>query len=276
MEFKRNMCRCGILLLVLLSGMGCCGKYHYDHTAPGHMEGTLYLAWVGPDKFMYIPSQEHPLKFFREGDERETIVPGTMYTDGGSIPRFLWWSEQMSPWRFAPSYAIHDWLFVTHRCNARPGNDPKWDVYSTADVLMEGIRAQMESDKCIRNYTTFALIRAGVRSPVAKGIWNKRGVPDECRLVTGGAKKVADRIAASLDHPSPERGVAMMNVKPGAGRQPGAVVRVTAAEWRLLTEGGPPSHPGPDMNSPGLDKLMGANADTQFLLPVLVLTADGK
>src|SRR6266851_6434044 len=45
------------------------------------------------------------------------IVPGLMYTDGGSIPRVFWSVPGLSPWAFGPAYIVHDWLFVVHRCH---------------------------------------------------------------------------------------------------------------------------------------------------------------
>ena len=93
-----------------------------------------------------------------------------MITDGGSIPRALWFVKDLSPWAYAPAFLIHDWLFDLHHCNQ---TGKTFD--EVRDIMMEGVRTLMESGVCERNRLTFDLIYAGIDSFVARQVWEKPG-----------------------------------------------------------------------------------------------------
>lgn len=214
------------LLLFLL---GCAA---YDRTPSGTLTGSVYLAWIGPDRFLYIRSQSDPLTFRRHGSS-EPISPDSFYTDGGSIPRLAWAHPEYSPWRFAPAYIVHDWLFVAHRRGLLDG----WTVYDAADVMMEAVKTAMESDPKLRGRTTFNVLRAGVRSRIARRLWERRGVSD---TLDADAVLIADKLGKQLD----------------ANRGSDALM-LSYLEWRKLS---------------GLPSRAGIRGDTAVMIPVLRIT----
>jgi hypothetical protein len=76
-----------------------------------------------------------------------------MYTDGGSIPRFLWGVKGYSPWSYAPAYIVHDWLFEAHHCGYTPDN--RYSFEDSVAVLAEGLKAVMEQNLEVRDYFVF-------------------------------------------------------------------------------------------------------------------------
>ena len=80
----------GLLSLCLAA----CGSFTYEGTPLGKLRGQLLVIWVGEDRFVYWPLTKDPLTFTLGLDLQQklgiqTIRPGLMYTDGGSIPRPL-------------------------------------------------------------------------------------------------------------------------------------------------------------------------------------------
>jgi len=158
---------------VLLSAS--CSKLTYSHADPGKFEGSLEIRWVKPDRFLYVPNQENPLRFTTS--DRRVIVPRKMYTDGGSIPRLFWGIPGYSPWGYAPAYIIHDWLFEAHHCDVPEYRDISFD--RSADILAEGIKTLMETDVAPKDETTLWTIYEAVKSPIAKSVWD---MPESCSL----------------------------------------------------------------------------------------------
>lgn len=134
----------------------------------GAFEGEPRLVWIKPDVFRHEPNPDCPFRFVR--DTGEVIEPGLMFTDGGSIPRALWFLKNLSPWSYAPAFLIHDWLFDMHHC----GRTDK-SFAEVRDILMEGVRTLMESKLCPLDRLAFDAIYAGVDSPVAHQVWDKPG-----------------------------------------------------------------------------------------------------
>lgn len=97
-----------------------------------------------------------------------TVQPQTMYTDGGSIPRFFWSVPDMGPWDFAPSFIIHDWLFEQQHCQLGDYKDYTFD--QSAEILAEAIRTQMVHSPH-QDPTALWLIYQGVKTPIAKTLW---------------------------------------------------------------------------------------------------------
>src|SRR5262245_17632462 len=112
------------LILVVANCSGCANLF-YQQTQIGKFEGSVDVRWVKPDRFMYIPNNENPLRF-RTSDQK-IIVPRKMLTDGGSIPQLFWSVPGYSPWGYAPSYIIHDWLFEAHHCSIPEYNEISFD-----------------------------------------------------------------------------------------------------------------------------------------------------
>lgn len=151
-----------IMCLSLLSG---CASVHYAQTQPGVLKGRLLVEWIGKDQFIFRPDTNDPLTFTRHN--HQTITPGVMYTDGGSIPRPLWALQSFSPWGYAPAFIVHDWLFVMKHCGL-PGSE-QLSLDEAARIMSEVMRTMMEkygSDA----FTLYAMYEA-VRSPIAKGWW---------------------------------------------------------------------------------------------------------
>lgn len=139
------------------------GKFYPDFPV-GKFEGEPFLVWVQPDIFRMEP-QPKPFRFIRS--DGEVIEPGKMFTDGGSIPRALWFVKDLSPWAYAPAFLVHDWLFDCHHA----GTSQK-GFEEVRDIMLEGVRTLMETGVCPANRLTFDLIYAGIDSFVARRVWN--------------------------------------------------------------------------------------------------------
>lgn len=105
------------LVPVSLALAGCASQPYRD-TAPAKLTGALEVRWVKNDYFLFLPNKDEPFTLLRPDGTR--IRPGAMYTDGGSIPRFLWGIEGYSPWGYAPAYIVHDWLFEARHWMVSP------------------------------------------------------------------------------------------------------------------------------------------------------------
>ena len=146
-----------------------CASQPYRDTREGKFSGALDVRWVKNDYFRFIPNSYDPFTFTRFDGTR--IRPGTMHTDGGSIPRFFWGVPGFSPWGYAPAYIIHDWLFRAKQCGYTPDN--KFRFSESADVLAEGLKAIMETDQAVRNYFVFDSVYSAVKSPIAERLWER-------------------------------------------------------------------------------------------------------
>lgn len=158
-------------VLTLLPLLLCtsCAQFTYERTESGKFEGSLDVRWIKPDKFIYIPSKEDPLRFTTP--DRKVITPQKMYTDGGSIPRLFWSVPGYSPWGYAPAYIIHDWLFEAHHCNIPEYRDVTFD--RSAGILAEGIKTLMVTNSAPKDETTLWAIYEAVKTPIAKSLWDK-------------------------------------------------------------------------------------------------------
>ena len=141
-------------------------KADYGATSVGKYLNVekLFLRWAKPDWFEYIPDPKDPLAFVRSTGE--TIVPGRMFTDGGSIPRWFWVNKDLSPWVYVPAYLVHDWEFEQHRLKASQKT-----FEDVRDTIAEGIKTLMENGLGPRSESAFRSIYAGVSSFVARRYW---------------------------------------------------------------------------------------------------------
>lgn len=120
----------------------------WKDTEVGEIKGQMRLQWVAADRFLYVPDERDPLTFIRKqgGQTIELIVMNQpFYTDGGSIPRIVRFSSDFSPWKFAPAYIIHDWLFEMNHCDI-PGKE-RYDHVIAARIMAEVVKTQMVASK---------------------------------------------------------------------------------------------------------------------------------
>jgi hypothetical protein len=133
----------------------------------GRFEGKVNLQWKAPNCFLYTPDPDDPLIFYRANGQK--IMPQAMYTDGGSIPRLLWNTPNLSPWDFAPAYLIHDWIFEQHHCF--PDNQ-RFVFKDSAIILAEAVKTMIESG-CVQSDDRFVkLIYDSVNSSFARKLWD--------------------------------------------------------------------------------------------------------
>lgn len=160
--------RLSITLLTLLAISGCASQPYHD-TADGKFHGDIDVRWLANDRFLFIPNADKPFRFVRGNGN--VIEPRAMETDGGSIPRLLWGVKGLSPWGYAPAYIVHDFLFVQNQCKTE--GYEKYTFDESATIMAEGLKAIMEKDKDVRSYFVFNAIVGGVRTPIAKRLWEQ-------------------------------------------------------------------------------------------------------
>ncbi|NMF88193.1 DUF1353 domain-containing protein [Aromatoleum petrolei] len=152
--------------ILILIASGCASKL-YRGTEAGRFSGAIDVRWIRSDYFLFTPNEDDPFLFTRR--DGSVIRPGPMYTDGGSIPRFLWGIEGYSPWGYAPAYIIHDWIFEAHHCGY--ASDSRYTFADSTAVMGESLKALMEESPEYRNYFVFDSVIAAVGSPIAKRLW---------------------------------------------------------------------------------------------------------
>jgi hypothetical protein len=184
---------CGALVPLCTLLTPGCATIDYSSLPPGTFEGDLVVMWVGEGgsagdgKFLFVPDPQRPLIFHRQGGRRPgaTIAPGTMYTDGGSIPKIGQLFNGFSPWGYAPAYMIHDWMFVARHCIVDGQDSPKYndvrdvDFDTSADILGEAIRGLVASGRVKKNDLAGSVITSAVHGSIAKNLWDKRGACDD-------------------------------------------------------------------------------------------------
>lgn len=165
----RSIAACWLTSITLFSQFGCATtQVSYDSFEPGQLEGKVLVQWMEPDKFLFIPDKDKPLKFTRKSGD--SITPGRMLTDGGSIPRSLWILRNYSPWGYAPAFMVHDWLFEMKHCNL-PGNE-RYTNGDAARVMAEVMKTMMESKKVDVDKPTLVSMYQAVNSPIAENRWD--------------------------------------------------------------------------------------------------------
>jgi hypothetical protein len=182
-----------MLAVLLTICVAACGSFTYEGTPPGKIRGQLLVIWVGEDKFVYWPFTKDPLTFTLGPDLQQklgfqTIRPGLMYTDGGSIPRPLRAFDGFSPWGYAPAYILHDWAFAAHYCIVQGTPDPndvieyekikRFAFEDSAALLAEVMKTLMVDDRVRTNAEAFNLISFGVDSVVARNLWDTKAACD--------------------------------------------------------------------------------------------------
>jgi hypothetical protein len=164
-----HMRRTNLTLVAAGLALAGCASQPYRDTAAAKLTGALDVRWVKNDYFLFLPNKDEPFTLQRTNGSK--IQPGPMYTDGGSIPRFLWGVEGYSPWGYAPAYIVHDWLFEARHCGYEP--DSKYTFEDSVKVMAEGLKAVMEAAPEVRNYFVFDTVVSAVGSPIARRLWEK-------------------------------------------------------------------------------------------------------
>jgi len=154
------------LLIALTVALGGCVPA-YDVTPVGALHGTIDLQWIDADLFLYTPDPDDPFRLERASGE--VVQPEAMVTDGGSIPRPLQVSAALSPWRFAPVYVLHDWLFQSRHCGQVPAGS--YSFRDTVEVMAEALKTHMEDHPEVRHVGAYEVILAAAASPVAWLVW---------------------------------------------------------------------------------------------------------
>jgi hypothetical protein len=187
-----------VVACLLTLTLGACAVFTYDGTLPGRLKGQLLVIWVGEDRFVYWPTTKDPLTFtlgpaLQKKLGIDTIRPGLMYTDGGSIPRALRAFDGFSPWGYGPAYIMHDWIFAAHHCLVQDRPDPKEAVEyekvkrftfdDSAELLAEVMKTLMVDQKVRTKPEVFNAISFGVDSVVAKNLWDSTD-PNSCDPVS--------------------------------------------------------------------------------------------
>ena len=208
-----------------------CGRVDYDKLPEGgRFEGQVFLIWLsdGDDeqgRFLFLPNPDDPFRFVRAGaGPYQTVTPGAIYTNGGSIPRLAQVFRGFSPWGYGPAYVIHDWLYHARQCfNAGMGGDlqPGIDTMpfqTSADILGEAIRSLIASHRVTDRDVAPAAITSAVAGPISYRLWTKG---TNCEVVP----------AADL-----ERAYATLPARPKALPKSARIARTPAAgEARLVS-----------------------------------------
>lgn len=129
-----------------------------------HIE-NINLFWRAPDWFEYTPSALQEFRF--RSHAGDIVTPGSMFTDGGSIPRVFWITKNLSPWGYLPAFLLHDWQFDQHHSGTSAAT-----FESVRDLMMEAVKTLMVSGVCPLSELDFNLIYHGINSAFARDIWN--------------------------------------------------------------------------------------------------------
>jgi hypothetical protein len=149
------------------------------------LTGRVFVEWQREDLFIYRRTDK--ALTFKPSFMDESIVPGDMYTDGGSVPRVFWNIPGLSPWGLGPAYIIHDWIFEVHRCDRdAPAHVKNITFEQSAQILAE-IGQSLVDAKLIDNNQLPAIVWA-IRTRYARDIWDRPGTEEECQRPPGRFK----------------------------------------------------------------------------------------
>lgn len=173
-----------------------CASIDVNKVQAGRFEGKLNLEWKAPNCFLYTPDPEDPLVFYRANGQK--IEPKAMYTDGGSIPRFLWNAPNLSPWDFAPAYLIHDWLFEQHHCFPEK---QRFAFQDTAVILAEAVKTMIQTDCVEANDKFVSLIYDSVNSKIAQKLWDNGQcyLPQQHQIEAHESKNISFEFTTEFD-----------------------------------------------------------------------------
>jgi hypothetical protein len=163
-------------LIVATTVAGCASFITYGD---GVLKGRVVVQWASQDEFIYLKGS-NPLSF-KPSFMNTAIVPETMYTDGGSIPRIFWSIPGLSPWGLGPAYIIHDWLFLVHRCQRpAPAEVAAITFEQSAQILAE-VGKSLVVAGLIKDNQLEQIVWA-IRTKYARDIWDRPATPGECAI----------------------------------------------------------------------------------------------
>jgi hypothetical protein len=217
------------LVLIVTPLLAACGPDIYKSSVPGTFDGKIYLMWIddggpsGDGKFLFVPVPGQQLTFTRNDTTKKVtrIIPGMMYTDGGSIPRLAQVFKGFSPWGYAPAYMVHDWLFLAKNCSTdgkaegREVEIAAMNFDESAAIMAEAIRTLVKERKVKPNDVSEMLIPSVVGGPISEGLWHQRGACDGRRVTA------EDRAAAEAALPGARKSLrGMTRTLPGGQEIP--------------------------------------------------------
>lgn len=195
-------------ILPVLSAATLVGCIPWISYGDGVLKGHVVVQWTKEDRFIYL-KQSNPLSF-KPSFLSAPIVPETMYTDGGSIPRVFWSIPGLSPWGLGPAYIIHDWVFYVHRCHpAVPPEVAAITFEQSAQVLAEVGKSLIEAG-LIQNNRLEEIVWA-IQTQYARELWDRPATPEDCAVPAVGAKQrsrlglAPARTVVDYDIPPPQR-----------------------------------------------------------------------
>jgi len=188
-------------LCLVLSG--CVSPYFAAQL--GRMGGSVFVMWVGEDKFVYVPGPNGKNFAFETATTSRVIAPGMMYTDGGSIPRVAQLFRGFSRWGFGPAYVVHDWIFYGHHCYVDPdspeyederrfddvngvGSSAPITFHESSLILAEVIKTLVDTGQVPPHDFAAEVISSAVDSPLAATLWNQAG---QCRRLRVEPRHIA-------------------------------------------------------------------------------------
>jgi hypothetical protein len=180
-----NFRRRGLWAPALIFAACLAGCASWTTYGDGFLKGRVVVQWSSEDKFIYLKTS-NPLSF-QPSFMSTPIVPETMYTDGGSIPRIFWNIPGLSPWGLGPAYVIHDWLFEVHRCHRpAPPEVAAITFEQSAQILAEVGKSLIEAG-LVQNNKLEDIVWA-IRTKYARDIWDSTPAPEECAIPVVSAK----------------------------------------------------------------------------------------
>lgn len=177
--WPRGAGRFQALALLAVTTLASCVPWIPSEDLPsGDLKGRVIVQWDHEDHFIYL-KQSNPLSF-QPSFMTTPIVPETMYTDGGSVPRIFWSIRGLSPWGLGPAYIIHDWIFEVHRCHRpAPAEVANITFEQSALILAEVGKALIEAR--LIQHDMLNEIVWGVRTRYARDLWDSPATPEECK-----------------------------------------------------------------------------------------------
>lgn len=171
-----------LFVMMPLAGVGCVTG-GTGPVAQGEIQGRTLLAWEDGFRFVYIPKPSDPLIYtFPKSNPLSAtlgkIQPGTMYTDGGSIPRLFWSQDGLSPWDYGPAFILHDWIFNRHYCRSRDLSLSLAEANAVLYDALEIVDRQRKKDKSPNAAQARKLIRAAVDA-FSGQVWKNGACPKD-------------------------------------------------------------------------------------------------
>jgi hypothetical protein len=137
----------------------------------GVLEGRPLVEYRGGADYAYRPDPAQPFRFTRANGH--IIEPGTMVTDGASVPRVLWAVPGLSAMDYLPAALIHDWIFTDHHCNPTSF----WSFEEANDVLGEVMYTMMTAARppfrVPEDWGVIVAYHTAVNSVIGRRIWSR-------------------------------------------------------------------------------------------------------